>query len=146
MDSMIFAARTLLNWDGYPEEEFSLILGLSGKSVWGEYDFCMFHGILYMPERPYRVSNDEIPFTWRDQERGEGEMSFDPDKKGFIRFLGDGCIEGQINVYGDAKFIGWRVSGDETPPPRRAASMKEEWEGYNEREYGCEARARWGRW
>lgn len=38
--------RDLAEWDEYPEEEFSLILALSGKSVWGEYDFGMFHGIL----------------------------------------------------------------------------------------------------
>ena len=94
-----------------------------------------------MPERPYRASNDEIPFTWRGRDRSEGQISFGPDNRGFIRFLGDGRIEGRINVYGDASFIGWRASGDETQPPRSAASMREE--GYNEREYDRENRTRW---
>lgn len=56
--------------DLYPEEDFNLILCLAGDSVWGAYDFGMFCGIIYLPERPYRASYDRIPLQWRG--RGEG--------------------------------------------------------------------------
>ncbi|KAJ8098915.1 hypothetical protein POJ06DRAFT_282784 [Lipomyces tetrasporus] len=130
-------------WSEFPQEEFTLILCLSGNSVWGAYDFGMYHGILYMPDRPYSASQDMVPFTWRGRERGEGEMSFDEDNEGYMRFLGDGKIEGEINCYGQAKFIGSRTSGNNTRLPRSVASMQHEWNGYNSHEYERERVARW---
>ncbi|KAK9351232.1 hypothetical protein V1523DRAFT_417318 [Lipomyces doorenjongii] len=130
-------------WSEYSQEEFTLILCLSGNSVWGAYDFGMHHGILHTPDRPYSASQDLVPFTWRGRERGEGEMSFDEDNEGYIRFLGDGKIEGEINCYGQAKFIGWRTSGTNTRLLRSVASMQHEWNGYNSHEYERERVSRW---
>ncbi|KAK9357290.1 hypothetical protein V1504DRAFT_442899 [Lipomyces starkeyi] len=127
-------------WSGFPQEEFTLTLCLSGNAIWGAYDFGMYHGILYVPNR---ASQDIMPFTWRGRERGEGEMSFEEDNEGYIRFLGDGQIEGEINCYGQAKFIGWRINGNNTRQPRSVACMQQEWNGYNADEYERERVARW---
>ncbi|KAK9319960.1 hypothetical protein V1517DRAFT_330877 [Lipomyces orientalis] len=129
-------------WSEYAQEEFTLILCLSGNSVWGAYDFGMHHGILYIPNRPYSASQNMVPFTWRGRERGEGEMSFDEDNEGYMRFLGDGKIEGEINCYGQAKFVGRRTSGNNTLL-RSVASMQHEWNGYNSHEYERERVSRW---
>ncbi|KAK9364584.1 hypothetical protein V1509DRAFT_635927 [Lipomyces kononenkoae] len=128
---------------GFPQEEFTLTLCLSGNTIWGAYDFGMHHGILYIPNWFHSASQGMVPFTWRGRERGEGEMSFNEDNEGYIRFLGDGKIGGEINCYGQAKFIGWRTSGKNTRLSRSLASMQNEWNGYNEREYERERVARW---
>lgn len=62
-------------------------------------------------------------------------MSYSDDQYGWIRFLGDGQIEGMIGVYGQAEFRGMRVSGQQTRSERDAWSMRQEWDGYNEEEY-----------
>lgn len=129
--------------DLYPEHEFNLILCLDQKSLWGAYDFGMFWGIMYLPQRPYRASYDKMPFESRGRERGEGEISFGPGNEGWIQFLGDGRIEGEINCYGRARFSGKRVSGLETRTTRDSWSMQDEWMRYNESEY---ERARVNRW
>lgn len=136
-------SRSLNQWETFPEEDFSLTLCLSGNSIWGEYDFGMYHGILYMPKRPWTASEDEIPFQWRGTDRSEGEIRFGDSNEGFIRFLGGGQIEGEINCYGRAKFSGWRTSDDDTSPLRSVASMRREWDGYNQDEYERLRVARW---
>lgn len=137
-------SRDLNEWpDRFPPEEFNLALSLAGSSLWGEYDFGMFRGIMWFPDRPWGSSYEQIPFKWRGRELGEGEMSFGPRNQGWIRFLGGGEIEGQINCYGSAKFWGRRISGQETLPPRDVRSMREEWDQYNEREYERERISRW---
>ncbi|KAK9310980.1 hypothetical protein V1524DRAFT_473530 [Lipomyces starkeyi] len=120
-------------WSGFPQDEFALILCLSGNAVWGEYDFGMYHGVLYIPNRPHSASQDMVPFTWRGRERSEGEMSFGEDNEGYI-------YASWINCYGHAKFIGWRTSGNSE---RSVASMRDEWNGYNSDEYERERVARW---
>jgi hypothetical protein len=131
-------------WYQYPQDEFELILSLAGDSVWGAYDFGMYSGIIRMPERPYSASYLKVPFTWRGRENGEGEMSYrDEYQHGWIQFLGDGRIEGEINVYGQAKFTGQRISGQETKPPRNVRSMRDEWDSYNEDTYEEERVRRW---
>ena len=105
--STTIESRDLDQWDGYSEEEFTLSICLAGSSVWAEYDFGMHHGIMYLPQRPYFSSRAKIPFEWRGRERGEGEMSFGPSIKGWIRFLGNGEIQGMINCYGQARFSGF---------------------------------------
>jgi hypothetical protein len=134
---------SLDEWSQFHQENFSLLVSLFGTSVWGEYDFGMFYGILYMPERPWRASEEMIPFKWRGGNRSDSEIRFGDDNEGFIRFLGDGRIEGEINCYGHAKFSGWRTSGEDTSPPRRAVSLQREWDGYNEDEYDHRQAARW---
>ena len=140
-------SQDLNDWSDYPEEEFNLILGLAGNSMWGSYDFGMFYGIMHLQERPWSSSYRRIPFEWRSRDRGEGEMSFGPSCTGWISFLGDGHIQGQLEgCYGEGKFSGDRISGNKTQPPRDVRSMREEWNGYNQVEYDNENRRRWGGW
>ncbi|KAI4113871.1 MAG: hypothetical protein LQ345_005241 [Seirophora villosa] len=126
-------------WD---YEGFNLILTLESPSVWGQYDLGMFSGLLLIPERPYSASNQELPFSWRGRENGEGEMNFGDDCRGGITFLGDGRIEGWINVYGDCPFEGQRRLGPGAPV-RSARSMYDEWDMYNSDEYERERVGRW---
>ena len=138
-------SRDLEEWpEMYPENEFRLALSLSdGTSVWGAYDFGMFFGIMYIPQRPQRASYMHVPFQWRGRERGEGQMSFGPENKGWIRFLGNGRIEGEINCYGCARFSGQRISGRDPRAPRKPVDMQREWHGYNEDAYEHERVERW---
>jgi len=71
-------------------------------------------------------------------------MSFGPGNTGWIHFLGNGKIEGMITCYGMARFTGRRISGNDTRPSRNARSMRDEWDGYNQREYDRANRSRWG--
>lgn len=125
-----------------PSDGITLSLRLNGREIWGTYEFGMFEGVLWMPERPMRPSFNRIPFKWRGRENGEGEMSFADDQEGWIEFLGDGDIVGMISCCGDLHFRGQRI--DSTV--RTASDLRDEWDGYNEEEYGRENRARWGRW
>ena len=126
-------------WD---YDGFTMILTLDSPSIWGEYDFGMFSGIVHIPQRPFAASNETISFQWRGQENSESQMSFGDDCVGGISFLGNGYIEGWINLYGECRFQGRRRDGPGTAI-RSAASMRDEWDGYNEDEY---ERARVGRW
>lgn len=106
----------------FPEDEFTLILGLAGNSMWGSYDFGMFYGMMHLEERPWSSSYKKIWFTWRGRNKSEGEMSFGPNCTGWIQFYGEGRICGQLNCYGNARFSGQRISGEETQPPRSVQS------------------------
>ena len=132
--------QDLEEWD---YSDFSLILTLDNQSLWGAYDFGMFEGILYLTTRPYAASNEQLAFTWRGRENGEGETSFGDGNVGWLKFLGGGRIEGMINCYGQARFSGRRVSGSHTRSERDARSMRDEWNDYNEEEYEQASRARW---
>ncbi|KXG48328.1 uncharacterized protein PGRI_021980 [Penicillium griseofulvum] len=110
--------------------------------IWGKYEFGAFKGVLWMPERPMKPSFDRFVFKWRGRETGEGEMSFGDDQEGWIEFLGDGDIVGMINCCGDLHFRGQRIDGY----VQTASELRDEWDGYNEEEYGRENRARWGGW
>ncbi|KAL8760619.1 MAG: hypothetical protein Q9184_003209 [Pyrenodesmia sp. 2 TL-2023] len=135
----IFCPDIEREW-GY--DGFTLILTLDSPAIWGEYDFDMFSGILYIPQRPYAVSSDELVFEWRGRENGEGEMSFGDTCVGGISFLGNGYIEGWMNLYGKCRFQGTRRDGPGTAV-RSAISMRDEWAGYNEDEYERERVGRW---
>ncbi|KAF7526314.1 hypothetical protein PCG10_004257 [Penicillium crustosum] len=125
-----------------PSDGITLSLRLNGTEMWGTYEFGMFEGVLWMPERPMRPSFDRIPFMWRGWETSEGEMSFDDHQEGWIEFLGDGDIVGMISCCGDLHFRGQRIDSS----VRTASDLRDEWYGYNEEEYGRESRARWGGW
>jgi hypothetical protein len=130
-------------WSEYDADNFTLILALEGNKLWGAYEFGMYSGIMKM-DRPYKASEDSIDFSWRGQENSEGEMSYADDNFGWIRFLGDGNIEGMIGCYGQAMFSGTRVSGAETKPERSASSMMDDWAEYHEEQYERERVDRWG--
>ncbi|CAI7602943.1 unnamed protein product [Penicillium discolor] len=125
-----------------PFDGITLSLRLNGREMWGTYEFGAFEGVMWMPERPMRPSFDRMPFKWRGRETGEGEMSFDDNQEGWIEFLGDGDIVGMISCCGDLHFRGQRINSS----VRTASDLREEWDGYNEEEYGRENRARWGGW
>jgi hypothetical protein len=131
-------------WTMFMDHEFSLVLTLQGDSIWGAFDFGMFNGIIHLPERPFQASNTPFEFSWRGVENGEGEIQYDDgNQHGWIKFLGDGEIEGMISVYGDATFQGTRVSGQQTRSERDARSLQYEWDTYSEEAH---ERARVGRW
>lgn len=128
----------------WTSDDFSLILCLDGDSVWGAYDFGMFSGIMHLRQRPYAASDEQLPIQWRGRENSEGQMSFGSGNDGWIRFDGGGRISGMINCHGNVIFRGVRISGNETRSERSLRSMQQEWDGYNQREYDRENRARWG--
>ncbi|KAI0831638.1 hypothetical protein F5Y06DRAFT_281499 [Hypoxylon sp. FL0890] len=120
---------------------FELILTLSGTQLWGRFDLGVISGVLRLDERPWQSSNEAIDFTWRGREL-EGPMMYGNGNVGRIKFLGDGRIEGEID-YMSIRFTGNRVSGQGTRSEVDAATMRDEWDGYNEREYERENRNRW---
>lgn len=128
-------------WPDYADN-MSLILCLDTPGVWGSYDFGMFSGILHLNERPWNPSHDPILCSWRGRDNGEGEMIFGGDCVGEIAFLGDGRIEGYLSLYGICEFTGMRVPGPGSAP-RNAASMRQEWDGYNDSAYEEERANRW---
>ena len=69
-------------------------------------------------------------------------MSFGKNCVGEIAFLGGGRIAGSLRPMGECKFTGTRVAGSESEC-RDAASMRYEWQGYNEDEYERERVGRW---
>lgn len=123
--------------------DLNLTISLEGTTVWGAYDLGAFSGIIFLPQRPWQASKEALSFTWRGRETGEGEMSFGHGCEGEISFLGDGKIEGWIQVYGRCSFKGVRRPEAGTVV-RTARSMKAEWEGYNEEAYEEERTGRWG--
>ncbi|KAJ5434945.1 hypothetical protein N7491_005540 [Penicillium cf. griseofulvum] len=108
----------------------------------GKYEFGAFEGVLWIPEQPMKPSFDRVAFKWRGRETGEGEMSYEDDQEGWIEFLGDGDIVGMISCRGDLHFRGQRIDS----AVQTASELRDEWDGYNEEEYGRESRARWGGW
>ncbi|KAL8721635.1 MAG: hypothetical protein Q9225_001724 [Loekoesia sp. 1 TL-2023] len=108
-------------------DNLTLILTLDTPGVWGAYDFGVFSGIFHIPQRPYSAP-DRVELYWRGRENGEGEMSFGEDCNGVLSFLGNGRVEGWMNLYGDCHFEGVRRDGPGAPI-RTARSMREEWEG-----------------
>lgn len=97
----------------------------------------MFVGIIKISQQPQRASYTQLfPFEWRGRERGEGEMSFGPRNRGWIKFHGHGRIEGAINCYGMAQFSGQKVGDDDC---RKVWDMQVEWHGYNRVAYDRES-------
>ncbi|KAL8993955.1 MAG: hypothetical protein Q9169_005961 [Polycauliona sp. 2 TL-2023] len=126
-------------WD---DDGFTLILTLDSPSIWAAYDFGMFRGILFIPQRPYSASREALPFQWRGREDSEYQMSFGDNCVGAISFLGNGYIEGWITLDGECRFEGTRRDGPGTAIVS-AKDMRDEWDGYNEEVYERERVARW---
>ena len=129
--------------DMEPDDGCTLILTLDSPQVWGAYDFGMYSGIICIANRPTSASKDDLYFRWRGRENSEGIMRFGPSCNGYISFLGNGTIGGTFtDLYGNVEFQGRRLPGPPTPV-RTAASMKDEWDGYNQEAYDEANRARW---
>ncbi|KAI4870668.1 hypothetical protein F4820DRAFT_220647 [Hypoxylon rubiginosum] len=112
----------------------SLVLTLSGSELWGRFDLHAVHGVLRIPRRPYQSSRSPVAFTWRGREHEYGD-----GHEGWIRFLGDGVVEGYIDFTGGFRFEGRRLPGQGTRSEADARDLRDEWDGYGERENS----ARW---
>ncbi|KAI1091685.1 hypothetical protein F5B19DRAFT_457186 [Rostrohypoxylon terebratum] len=128
--------------DEWDHTDLSLVLTLSGSELWGKFDLGIIEGILHFPQRPYVSSHDAVNFTWRGQEL-DGPVVHGNGNKGWIRFLGDGQIEGFLD-WMRIEFHGTRLSGQGTRSDVEARTMQFEWNEYNETEYEQANRDRWG--
>ncbi|KAM0261107.1 hypothetical protein ACHAQJ_002368 [Trichoderma viride] len=129
-------------WPQYGSD-LSLVLTLAGSSLWGGFDLGVIEGVMYFEERPRSSSFDTVPFRWRGRE-AEGPISYDDrNNDGWIKFLGDGRIEGWIDFQG-IHFEGHRVPGQGTRSEVDAKTLRNEWNEYTEDEYERENRSRWG--
>ena len=79
-------------------DHMTLTLTLDSPVIWGAYDFSMFSGILYIPQRPFSTLEGAKHFSWRGRDSSEGIASFGDGNTGEIRFLGNGRVEGWINL------------------------------------------------
>ncbi|KAI1172326.1 hypothetical protein F4777DRAFT_516820 [Nemania sp. FL0916] len=122
-------------------DDLDLVFTISGREMWGKFELGVISGIMHFNERPFQSSHDEVPFTWRGEER-EGQIWYGNTHRGWIKFLGDGLIEGELD-YMSLDFRGQRVYGQGTRSEVDAQSMRQEWNGYSEEEYERLNRARW---
>lgn len=105
--------------ENFDSQNLTLILTLDTLNIWGAYDFGAFSRILHIPNRPFTASPRPLSFQWRGRENSEGEMQFGEYCQGAISFLGDGRLEGWLNVSGECHSQGWRCNGPGTPIRRR---------------------------
>ncbi|KAI8634205.1 hypothetical protein F5Y19DRAFT_203728 [Xylariaceae sp. FL1651] len=124
------------------DENFDLVLTLSGHEMWGKFDLGIVSGILHFAERPLVSSLERVPFTWRGEET-DGPIHYGNNNRGWIQFLGDGRIEGELDFM-RLDFGGERLPGQGTRSEIDVATMRREWNGYSETEYERLNRARWG--
>ena len=132
--------------DSWPHGDLTLTLTPSGTAVWGAYNLGIFSGILYLPNRPWQPSSAPLGFFWRGRENSEGQMNFGERCNGMIVFHGDGIVSGNFKideVSGECGFQGLRDPEAGTMV-RSIASMKYEWDGYNEEAYERERVGRRG--
>ncbi|KAF2836986.1 hypothetical protein M501DRAFT_212835 [Patellaria atrata CBS 101060] len=93
----------LLEWD-YDVDSFTLILTLDGDTIWGAYDFGMFEGLIFIPNRPWEGYTIIYEFTWKGRENSEGVISYNTRyQTDAIRFLGDGQITGIFEIFTGTK-------------------------------------------
>lgn len=125
-------------WPDYGSS-FLLKLALDESSVWGTFDLGVISGVMRFDEIPQGRSHECIPFTWRGREN-EGMIMYGDDNEGWMKFLGDGNVEGYFDYQG-IEFEGIRRPG---PLQTNAAALRDEWDGYSEEQYEFENRSRWG--
>ncbi|KAI0472367.1 hypothetical protein F4859DRAFT_102373 [Xylaria cf. heliscus] len=135
----IFSREVNSQWG---HDDFDLVLTLSGRELWGQFDLGIISGILRFSERPWESSHDRVSFTWRGEET-DGPIWHGNDHHGWVRFLGGGRIEGELD-YMSLDFAGRRVAGQNTRSEVDAHTMRREWDGYSAGEYERLNRARWG--
>ncbi|KAI1781004.1 hypothetical protein F4818DRAFT_23206 [Hypoxylon cercidicola] len=122
-------------------EDLSLVFTLSGSELWGRFDLGVVDGVLRFATRPYQSSPARVGFKWRGRER-DGPMMYGDRNDGWIRFLGDGRLDGYLDFM-DLRFEARRLPGQGTRSEVEARDMLAEWNGYNADEYERENRARW---
>lgn len=113
------------------EMDSSLVLTLDGNVLWGSFDVGGFlRGIIRLNERPYKSSYEMLAVDWRGENDLRGYRRYgDEEADGsFLRFTGDGRIEGMIgDGQGLLKFDGERLSGQETRSEISAWNMRRQW-------------------
>ncbi|EEU42707.1 uncharacterized protein NECHADRAFT_47452 [Fusarium vanettenii 77-13-4] len=127
-------------WD-YPPDDLGLTLTLSGSSLWGRFNLGVYEGVFFIEDRPMRSSHEKVWFKWRGRE-DQGPIIYGDRNNGWIKFLGDGRIEGFLDMQ-SLSFQGRRFPDQPTRSSIDARSMKNEFDGYSEDEYDRENRARW---
>ncbi|KAI0385360.1 hypothetical protein F5Y04DRAFT_184105 [Hypomontagnella monticulosa] len=118
-----------------------LVLTLSGSQLWGRFDLGVMSGVFLLQQRPYVSSYDRLEFTWRGREL-DGPIYYGSSNHGWLRFLGGGRIEGEIDFQG-IEFFGERAPGQGMRSEIDVPTMRAEWNGYTQDEYERESRARW---
>ncbi|RTE84494.1 hypothetical protein BHE90_000861 [Fusarium euwallaceae] len=126
----------------YDPDDFELTLTLSGSSLWGRFNLGIYEGIFFIEDRPMRSSHEKVPFKWRGRE-DQGQIWYGNNNNGWIKFLGDGRIEGFLGAQ-SLSFQGRRFPDQPTRSRIDARDMKNEWDRYSQEEYDRENRARWG--
>ena len=130
------------NWPQYGRN-YSLAFTISAPNLWATFKLGLLEGVMYFSELPSQSSYDPLPFKWRGRV-AEGEIMYGDLNNGWIKFLGNGRIEGQID-YHDVAFEGWRRPGPATKSPIDAFTMQKMWSEYSQDEYERENEARWHR-
>lgn len=113
--------------------DFGLILTLAGSTLWGSFDLGIVHGVLHFAERPWESSHTVMPFSWRGGEEG-GRIFNGNGNEGWMRFLGDGRVEGGLDYQGFT-FQGQRLSGQGTRSEIDAQSLQDQWDALLVKEY-----------
>ncbi|KAK3995770.1 hypothetical protein QBC44DRAFT_356114 [Cladorrhinum sp. PSN332] len=123
--------RYRLQSDGPRGDDSAIIFTLDENVVWASFEIGPLSGVLRLNQRPNQSSRDRLYFKWRGEDIQGGEH-FEPDDDGFVRFLGDGRIQGEIGFYGTMlEFEGTRVPGQGMRSEISGAQMREIWGSYN---------------
>lgn len=103
-----------------------IIFTLDGNALWGSFELGDISGILRLDERPWQSSHSSLEFRWRGRHILD---DYQADSVGFIKFLGDGEISGEVVVHHMAlEFEGHRVGGQGTRSEISPQSMRRQWE------------------
>lgn len=123
--------RYTLDIHDWNQMDSGLILTLDGNMLWGSFDIGgFFRSIIRLNQRPYQSLYDMLAFDWCGENESTGyQRNGDDEPDGsFIRFLGDGRIEGMLGSgEGLLKFDGEQLSGQETRSEISAWNMRRQW-------------------
>ena len=119
-------------WGQWVDEDFSLVLTLRGHELWGRFDLGIMHGVLRLDRRPYQSSHERMPFTWRGRESdgGDREVSDGDRNDGWLRFLGDGRVEGHFDLL-SLDFQAQRIPGQSTRSEIDANTLRSQWASHD---------------
>ncbi|KAH6613768.1 hypothetical protein B0J18DRAFT_473551 [Chaetomium sp. MPI-SDFR-AT-0129] len=117
-----------LKYDDNGRNTSRIIFTLDGNALWGSFEIGPLSGIIFLEERPWESSHEELPIQWRARLNMGDYLDNYSDMRDFIRFSGDGEIDGEFRFYGTTlQFTGRRASGQGTRSEVSSASMKRQW-------------------
>ncbi|KAK4654296.1 hypothetical protein QC762_0064150 [Podospora pseudocomata] len=101
---------------------------MDGNALRGSFVLGPVEGIWRLEQRPYQSSNERHYLRWRGEDEQGGRYDEEGDGS-YIKFWGDGLVEGGIRFYGRMIFFDGRtVSGrNETRSDVSAYDMRDEW-------------------